>query len=51
MVLAQRRQLPLHGFLEPCYIKEKGILMSGLEVFNIAFYLVEKEVLTIGRED
>ena len=25
--------------------------MSGLEVFNIAFYLVEKEVLTIGRED
>jgi len=27
---------PFYGFLEPCYIKEKGILVSGLEIVTIA---------------
>jgi len=26
--------VPLYGFLEPCYIKEKGILVPRVEVFN-----------------
>ncbi|KAJ8422214.1 hypothetical protein Cgig2_032931 [Carnegiea gigantea] len=49
-ILKRGDNSPFYGFPEPRYIKEKGILVSKLEVFNDCQRL-EKEVLTTIRGD
>jgi len=48
--LREGDNFPFYGFLEPCYIKEKGFLLSGLEIFN-DYRLLEEEVFTVEKKE
>ena len=48
--LREGDNFPFFNFLEPCHIKEKGILVSVLKVFNHC-QLLEKEAFIIVKDD
>ncbi|KAJ8422386.1 hypothetical protein Cgig2_024804 [Carnegiea gigantea] len=48
--LREGDNFPFYGFPEPCYIKEKGPVVLGLEIFN-DYHLLGEEVFTVETKE